>query len=60
MYLEQLTIFLYRRDYSNWKQLSEEEQWYYEEPEKPQILLEEEALQEEVEREIIAPDILGG
>jgi hypothetical protein len=59
MYIEQLSVFLYQRDWHNWDNLSEEEKWKYDEPIKPQVLIEEEEEFEQEQRQIVSPDILG-
>lgn len=60
MYIEQLSIFIYRRDWNNWDQLPEEEKWKYDEPVKPQVLVDEEHDYEEEQQQIVVPDILSG
>lgn len=60
MYIEQLSIYQYWRDWHRWNQLSEDDKWYEEEPVKPMVLMIEES--EEEAENIIAqgmpPDIL--
>lgn len=60
MYVEELTIYLYKRDHAHWESMDEDQQWEHEEPEKPQVLLDQELEEWEEERQVVLPDILDG